>query len=51
MQREHIRRIRIENGRFIVDGRKEYFRGTHFGGEYPLTGYPVTDKKKSLVEG
>lgn len=42
--KEHIRRIRIENGRFIVDGRKEYFRGTHFGGEYPLTGYPVTDK-------
>lgn len=29
---------------FYIDGQPEYFRATHFGGEYPLTGYPVTDK-------
>ena len=25
---------------FYVNGRPTYFRGTHFGGDYPLTGYP-----------
>lgn len=42
--KSHPRRIEIKNSRFYVDGRPEYFRGTHFGGEYPITGYPVTDK-------
>jgi len=29
-----------ENGLFLVNHRPTYFRGTHFGGDYPLTGYP-----------
>lgn len=37
------RTIKVSDGRFLVDGQPEYFRGTHFGGEYPLTGYPCTD--------
>lgn len=40
----HPRTIRVENGGFLVDGRPAYFRGTHIGGQYPLTGYPVTDR-------
>lgn len=39
----HPRHIEIKDAKFFVDGSYEYFRGTHFGGEYPLTGYPVTD--------
>jgi hypothetical protein len=39
----HPRHIEVANGKFYVDGKPEYFRGTHFGGDYPLTGYPETD--------
>jgi hypothetical protein len=28
---------------FEINGRKIYLRGTHFGGDFPLTGYPPTD--------
>ena len=28
---------------FEINGRKVYLRGTHFGGGFPLTGYPPTD--------
>jgi beta-galactosidase len=28
---------------FVINGRKTYLRGTHFGGDFPLTGYPPTD--------
>ncbi len=42
--KEHPRHMEVREGRFYVDGKPEYFRGTHFGGEYPLTGYPVTDR-------
>jgi hypothetical protein len=28
---------------FIMNGRKVYLRGTHNGGDFPLTGYPPTD--------
>lgn len=42
--KKHLREIEIVQGKFYVDGKPEYFRGTHFGGEYPITGYPVTDK-------
>lgn len=42
--KEHPRYIEVRNGKFYVDGKPEYFRGTHFGGEYPLTGYPSTDR-------
>ncbi|MCM1252075.1 MAG: hypothetical protein NC321_04580 [Clostridium sp.] len=41
---KHPRQIEIKNGMFYVDGIPEYFRGTHFGGDYPLTGYPQTDR-------
>lgn len=39
----HPRRIEAVSGDFVIDGHKEYMRGTHFGGEYPLTGYPETN--------
>ncbi|MET0855766.1 MAG: discoidin domain-containing protein, partial [Telluria sp.] len=28
---------------FLLNGRSVYFRGTHHGGDFPLTGYPPTD--------
>ena len=28
---------------FEINGRKTYLRGTHFGGDFPRTGYPPTD--------
>lgn len=28
---------------FMLNGRPVYFRGTHHGGDFPLTGYPPTD--------
>jgi hypothetical protein len=40
----HPRHIEVKNGKFYVDGKPEYFRGTHFGGDYPLTGYPETNR-------
>ena len=40
--KEHPRHMEIKDGKFYVDGKPEYFRGTHFGGDYPLTGYPTT---------
>ena len=40
--KEHERRMEVRDGLFYVDGRPEYFRGTHFGGDFPLTGYPET---------
>jgi len=42
--KEHARHIEVKDGKFYVDGVPEYFRGTHFGGDYPLSGYPSTDK-------
>ena len=32
--------ISVRDGMFVVNNRPAYFRGTHFGGDYPLTGYP-----------
>ncbi len=40
----HPRRVEVREGRFFVDGKPEYFRGTHFGGDYPLTGYPAAHR-------
>ena len=39
----HPRTVEAREGRFFLDGEPFYFRATHFGGEYPLTGYPETD--------
>jgi beta-galactosidase len=32
-----------DGNRFLINGRETYLRGTHFGGDFPLTGYPPTD--------
>lgn len=41
---EHPRRMEVREGNFFADGKPLYFRATHFGGEYPMTGYPETDR-------
>lgn len=41
----HPRTAEVKEGCFYVDGHLEYFRGTHFGGDYPLTGYPAADRE------
>ena len=41
---ENPRTVEVQDGCFYIDGNPTYFRATHFGGEYPLTGYPSTDK-------
>ncbi len=38
-----LRRIESRNATFYVNGRKTFFRGTHEGCTFPLTGYPPTD--------
>lgn len=42
---EHPRRMEVREGNFFADGKPLYFRATHFGGEYPMTGYPETDRE------
>jgi len=41
--KEHPRHMEVREGNFYADGNPLYFRATHFGGEYPMTGYPETD--------
>lgn len=36
-------RIRAQGNQFLLNGRPLYLRGTHHGGDFPLTGYPPTD--------
>lgn len=38
-----FRKAHVEDGMFYVNNRPTYFRGTHFGGDFPLTGYPSTN--------
>jgi beta-galactosidase len=38
-----LREITTEDTRFLLNGHEVNFRGTHFGGDFPLTGYPATD--------
>lgn len=38
-----LRRISIDGYNLLVNGQKSHFRGTHSGGDFPLTGYPATD--------
>ena len=42
--KSHLRRVETKGNRIYVDGDPFYFRATHFGGDFPLTGYPATDK-------
>jgi len=35
--------IRASGNKFLVNDRDTVFRGTHHGGDFPLTGYPPTD--------
>lgn len=36
----HPRKIEIKNRKFYIDDKPTFLRGTHFGGDYPLTGFP-----------
>jgi len=38
-----LRDFRAAGNQFFINGRETYLRGTHFGGDFPLTGYPPTD--------
>ena len=38
-----LRDFRAEGKEFLLNGRPIIFRGTHSGGDFPLTGYPPTD--------
>ncbi|HXD29717.1 MAG TPA: discoidin domain-containing protein [Pyrinomonadaceae bacterium] len=38
-----LREFRAEGKEFVLNGRPIIFRGTHSGGDFPLTGYPPTD--------
>jgi hypothetical protein len=38
-----LRQISTDGPHLLVNGRNSHFRGTHSGGDFPLTGYPATD--------
>ncbi len=38
-----LREIKAEGRKFLLNGREINLRGTHNGGDFPLTGYPATD--------
>jgi len=44
-----LRDFHAEGNQFILNGRPVNFRGTHSGGDFPLTGYPPTDVKSWLA--
>ncbi len=41
--KEHPRRMEVRDGNFYADGRPVYFRATHYGGDFSMTGYPSVD--------
>ena len=47
-----LRDFRAEGQQFVLNGNPIIFRGTHSGGDFPLTGYPPTDVQswKKLFE-
>lgn len=40
-----LRDFHAEGKQFLLNSTPIYFRGTHSGGDFPLTGYPPTDVK------
>ncbi len=38
-----LRDLHTDGTQFILNGKPLFLRGTHFGGDFPLTGYPATD--------
>lgn len=38
-----FRKIEAKDGLFLVNNRPAFFRGTHSGGDFPLTGYPPSE--------
>ena len=38
-----FRRAEVKDGHFVINRRNTYLRGTHFGGDYPLSGIPDCD--------
>ena len=44
-----LRDFHAEGNQFILNGHLINFRGTHHGGDFPLTGYPPTDVKSWLA--
>ena len=38
-----FRKLETFDNKFYINGKQAYFRGTHFGGEFPLNGYPSTE--------
>ncbi len=44
-----LRDFHAEGNQFILNDRPINFRGTHHGGDFPLTGYPPTDVKSWLT--
>lgn len=38
-----LRELKAEGKEFRLNGRPTIFRGTHHGGDFPLTGYPPSD--------
>jgi hypothetical protein len=38
-----LRDFKAEGRKFFINDRETYLRGTHNGGDFPLTGYPPTD--------
>ena len=41
-----LRDFHAEGNQFVLNGHPINFRGTHHGGDFPLTGYPPTDLKE-----
>jgi beta-galactosidase/beta-glucuronidase len=42
-----IRQIKSSDTRFLINDRETFLRGTHHGGDFPLTGYPPTSTGES----
>ncbi len=38
-----LAQIKTDGNQFILNDRSIFFRGTHHGGDFPLTGFPPTD--------